>query len=83
MRADVALDESGRSRGYGTVKFATEAQAMNAIRTLNGADIEGRILTVRMDKYQERDGVPAEATSRRRARSQRRRRVERTRHENR
>ena len=52
-RADVALDESGRSRGYGTVRFATEAQAMNAIRTLNGADIEGRILTVRMDKYQE------------------------------
>jgi Y-box-binding protein 1 len=52
-RADVALDESGKSRGYGTVRYATETQAMNAIRTLNGLDFEGRILTVRMDKYQE------------------------------
>ena len=52
-RADVALDESGKSRGYGTVRYATEAQAVNAIRTLNGLDFEGRILTVRMDKYQE------------------------------
>jgi Y-box-binding protein 1 len=52
-RADVALDESGKSRGYGTVRDATETQAMNAIRTLNGLDFEGRILTVRMDKYQE------------------------------
>ena len=49
----MALDESGKSRGYGTVRYATETQAMNAIRTLNGLDFEGRILTVRMDKYQE------------------------------
>lgn len=52
-RADVALDESGKSRGYGTVRYATKTEAMNAIRELNGVDFEGRILTVRMDKYQE------------------------------
>lgn len=52
-RADVALDEQGRSRGYGTVQFSHEHEATEAIKTLNGVDFEGRILTVRMDKYQE------------------------------
>lgn len=52
VRADIALDESGRSRGYGTVKFSTEEEASRAIATYNGADFEGRIITVRMDKFQ-------------------------------
>lgn len=53
VRADVVLDDVGRSRGYGTVQFTTEQEALNAIKSLNGVDFEGRILTVRMDKYQE------------------------------
>lgn len=52
VRADIALDESGRSKGYGTVKFNTGEEASRAIATLNGADFEGRIITVRMDKFQ-------------------------------
>ena len=51
-RADVALDDAGRSRGYGTVRFSTEEEAARAIATLNGTEVDGRIITVRMDKYQ-------------------------------
>ena len=39
--------------GYGTVRFATEEEATRAIVTLNGAEFDGRIITVRMDKYQQ------------------------------
>ena len=48
----VAVDETGRSRGYGTVRFQTEEDATSAIEKMNGAEYEGRVLTVRMDKYQ-------------------------------
>ena len=41
-----------RSRGYGTVRYSSEEEASSAIATLNGADFEGRVITVRMDKYQ-------------------------------
>merc|ERR1719183_1640114 len=51
-RAHVAVDETGRSRGYGTVRFQTEEDATSAIEKMNGAEYEGRVLTVRMDKYQ-------------------------------
>ncbi|KDQ09089.1 hypothetical protein BOTBODRAFT_117605, partial [Botryobasidium botryosum FD-172 SS1] len=36
IRADVAIGPDGRSRGYGTVLFATEADAMNAVAMFNG-----------------------------------------------
>ena len=39
--------------GYGTVRFVTEEEATRAIVTLNGAEFDGRIITVRMDKYQQ------------------------------
>lgn len=52
-RAEIASDEDGRSRGYGTVRFSSEEEAARAIATLNGAEFEGRIITVRMDKYQQ------------------------------
>lgn len=51
-RAEVAVDDTGRSRGYGTVRYSSEEEAAAAVSTLNGADFEGRIITVRMDKYQ-------------------------------
>ncbi|KAF9269663.1 hypothetical protein L218DRAFT_850847 [Marasmius fiardii PR-910] len=36
IRADVALGQDGRSRGFGTVVFATEADAERALRMFNG-----------------------------------------------
>lgn len=35
-RADVALGHDGRSRGFGTVVFATEADAERAVNMFNG-----------------------------------------------
>jgi len=40
------ISTKGRSRGSGYVKFSTPDEAQNAIDTLNGAEMEGRILQV-------------------------------------
>ena len=39
------------SRGYGTVRYATPEEATAAIEQFNGSDLEGRTLSVRLDKY--------------------------------
>ncbi|KAI0026383.1 hypothetical protein K488DRAFT_66851, partial [Vararia minispora EC-137] len=36
LRADVALGSDGRSRGFGTVVYATDADAERAVRVFNG-----------------------------------------------
>lgn len=38
--------ESGRSKGFGFVEMSTSAEAQNAIDKYNGADWEGRPMTV-------------------------------------
>lgn len=38
--------DSGRSKGFGFVEMSTEAEAQNAIAKYNGADWEGRPMTV-------------------------------------
>lgn len=45
--AKVIIDrDSGRSKGFGFVEMATEAEAQKAIEQFNGAEYEGRTLTV-------------------------------------
>jgi RNA recognition motif-containing protein len=46
-RAQVITDrETGRSRGFGFVEMDNDAEAQKAIEALNGADYQGRPLTV-------------------------------------
>jgi RNA recognition motif-containing protein len=49
--AEVVMGRDGRSRGYGTVRFADAAGAAAAIAGKHGTDLEGRTLTVKMDRY--------------------------------
>lgn len=50
-RADIIQDSSGRSRGFGTVRFTAQDAANAAVETMNNADIDGRPVTVRIDRY--------------------------------
>lgn len=47
VRADVRLDNFGRSRGFGTVVFNTEEEATKAVEMFQGYEIEGRKLDTR------------------------------------
>lgn len=45
--AQVIMDrDSGRSKGFGFVEMGSDAEAQAAIAALNGAEVEGRTLTV-------------------------------------
>ncbi|KAH3900475.1 uncharacterized protein SCODWIG_00017 [Saccharomycodes ludwigii] len=50
-RADVNLDNQGRSRGFGTVYYYTREEAEDAIHRYNGYEMEGRRLDVHKGKY--------------------------------
>jgi RNA recognition motif-containing protein len=55
-RAQVITDrETGRSRGFGFVEMENDAEAQNAINALNGADFNGRPLTVNEAKPRDRE----------------------------
>ena len=46
-RAQIIMDrETGRSRGFGFVEMANEAEAKAAVEALNNTDFQGRPLTV-------------------------------------
>ncbi|CAG8486593.1 5827_t:CDS:10 [Funneliformis mosseae] len=51
IRADVSTNYDGRSRGFGTVLFATPEDARNAVGMYNGYEFQGRILRVHFDKF--------------------------------
>ena len=45
--AKIIMDrDSGRSKGFGFVEMSTEAEAQDAINKFNGADYDGRPMTV-------------------------------------
>jgi RNA recognition motif-containing protein len=39
----------GKKKGFGTVRFSKEEEAQEAINRLNGVELQGRDLDVRMD----------------------------------
>mmetsp|Transcript_2138 Transcript_2138/g.3769 ORF Transcript_2138/g.3769 Transcript_2138/m.3769 type:complete len:190 (-) Transcript_2138:60-629(-) len=51
VRADVMSTPDGRSKGMGTVVFESESDAQLAIGQMNGIEIDGRAIEVRMDRY--------------------------------
>src|SRR5438876_9747903 len=56
-RAQVITDrETGRSRGFGFVEMENDAEAQKAIDALNGAEFNGRPLTVNEAKPREDRG---------------------------
>lgn len=53
-RAQIVMDrETGRSRGFGFVEMANDAEARKAIEALDGTDFNGRPLTVNEAKPRE------------------------------
>src|SRR5262245_52473029 len=48
--------DTGRPRGFGFVEMATSEDADGAIRDLNGAEFQGRALTVNEARERERGG---------------------------
>ena len=50
-RADVVIGRDGRSRGYGTVRFTTVESATAAIEGKHATELEGRTLTVKLDRF--------------------------------
>lgn len=51
VQGDVVYGYDGRSRGYGVIQFASPEQANAAIGQFNGAELEGRTLSVKPDSY--------------------------------
>jgi RNA recognition motif-containing protein len=47
---------TGQSRGFGFVEMSTEAEAQNAINSLNGKEVDGRTLTVNESKPRDNSG---------------------------
>ena len=47
--------ESGRSRGFGFVEMAADAEAREAIQGLNNKEVEGRALSVSIAKEKKAD----------------------------
>jgi RNA recognition motif-containing protein len=63
-RVQVIKDkESGRSRGFGFVEMDNDAEAQQAIDALNGADCQGRPLTVNEAKPREERAPSNRATN--------------------
>ena len=47
----VCHEDSGRSKGWGTVRFETSEQAQAAIQGFNGVELEGRAMQIKLDRY--------------------------------
>ena len=51
QRADVIYGEDNRSKGFGTICFATKEEAEAAIEKFHDSEVDGRTISVRIDQY--------------------------------
>jgi RNA recognition motif-containing protein len=51
VRADVIIDSTGRSRGFGTVRYKNQEEARRAAEMMNNTEIGGRVVSVRIDRF--------------------------------
>ena len=49
---DVKTTQEGKSKGFGVVRLSSADRVVEAIETMNGYDLEGRLLEVRIDAFQ-------------------------------
>lgn len=50
-RADIVMDQYGRSRGFGTVRLTSTADVESACQKLNNSKFEERSISVRVDRF--------------------------------
>jgi RNA recognition motif-containing protein len=49
QRAEVTYDGEGRSKGFGTVRFGTPAEAQRALQMMNHSPLRARLIELRED----------------------------------
>ncbi|EEC42891.1 predicted protein [Phaeodactylum tricornutum CCAP 1055/1] len=50
QRAEVKNGPAGQSKGFGTVQFLKKSDAKDAITQLNGSELQGNVIEVRLDQ---------------------------------
>jgi cold-inducible RNA-binding protein len=54
ISAQVIMDrQTGRSKGFGFVEMSTEEEAENAVKTLDGSEVDGRKIVVNIARPRE------------------------------
>lgn len=51
VRVDIIMNDENQSRGFAIAVFASDEDAQQAIESLDGQKFEGRVLTVRLDRF--------------------------------
>lgn len=58
-KVKLSHDSNGQSKGYGTVEYEHPVEAVQAISMFHNQKLFGRVMSVRMDKYECEDDVEA------------------------
>jgi len=53
--ASIVTNHSGRSRGFGTIRFASEDAANKAVEGFTGSELEGRSVSARLDRMEQEE----------------------------